>query len=161
MLIIPAIDLKDGKCVRLKQGDMADATIFSEDPRAMAAQWVKQGARRLHVVDLNGAAARRAALEIRDRMAQTAAMSPPMTPAPTTCTCCALNVAALPRDFSRSCRKKTRMRLRAVSPSISGTMDAGSVSGMRKGLPSYFDHASRSEERRVGKECRSRWSPYH
>ena len=57
MLIIPAIDLKDGKCVRLKQGDMADATIFSDDPGAMAAQWVKQGARRLHVVDLNGASA--------------------------------------------------------------------------------------------------------
>ena len=57
MLIIPAIDLKDGRCVRLKQGVMEDATIFSEDPGAMAAQWVKQGARRLHVVDLNGAAA--------------------------------------------------------------------------------------------------------
>ena len=57
MLIIPAIDLKDGKCVRLKQGDMTDATVFSDDPSAMAAQWVKQGARRLHVVDLNGAAA--------------------------------------------------------------------------------------------------------
>src|SRR5258706_13072459 len=57
MLIIPAIDLKDGKCVRLKQGVMEDATIFSEDPGAMAAQWVKQGARRLHAVDLNGAAA--------------------------------------------------------------------------------------------------------
>ena len=59
MLIIPAIDLKDGKCVRLKQGVMEDATVFSEDPGAMAAQWVKQGARRLHVVDLNGAAAGR------------------------------------------------------------------------------------------------------
>ncbi len=57
MLIIPAIDLKDGKCVRLKQGDMNDATIFSEDPGAMAKQWLEQGARRLHVVDLNGAAA--------------------------------------------------------------------------------------------------------
>ena len=57
MLIIPAIDLKDGKCVRLKQGDMDDATIFSDDPAAMAAQWVSQGARRLHVVDLNGATA--------------------------------------------------------------------------------------------------------
>jgi len=57
MLIIPAIDLKDGKCVRLKQGVMTDATVFSDDPGAMAAQWVKQGARRLHVVDLNGAAA--------------------------------------------------------------------------------------------------------
>ena len=57
MLIIPAIDLKDGKCVRLKQGVIDDATVFSEDPGAMAAHWVKQGARRLHVVDLNGAAA--------------------------------------------------------------------------------------------------------
>ncbi len=57
MLIIPAIDLKDGKCVRLRQGVMKDATVFSEDPGAMAAHWVKQGTRRLHVVDLNGAAA--------------------------------------------------------------------------------------------------------
>jgi len=57
MLIIPAIDLKDGKCVRLKQGVMTDATVFSEDPGAMAAHWMKQNARRLHVVDLNGAAA--------------------------------------------------------------------------------------------------------
>src|SRR3972149_578060 len=59
MLIIPAIDLKDGKCVRLKQGVMEDATVFSEDPGAMAAHWAKLGARRLHVVDLNGAAAGR------------------------------------------------------------------------------------------------------
>jgi phosphoribosylformimino-5-aminoimidazole carboxamide ribotide isomerase len=55
MLLIPAIDLKDGKCVRLRQGDMSDATVFSEDPVAMARHWVAQGARRLHVVDLNGA----------------------------------------------------------------------------------------------------------
>ncbi|WP_163831013.1 1-(5-phosphoribosyl)-5-[(5-phosphoribosylamino)methylideneamino]imidazole-4-carboxamide isomerase [Spartinivicinus ruber] len=55
MLIIPAIDLKDGACVRLRQGDMADATIFSEDPVAMASHWVAQGGRRLHLVDLNGA----------------------------------------------------------------------------------------------------------
>jgi phosphoribosylformimino-5-aminoimidazole carboxamide ribotide isomerase len=55
MLIIPAIDLKDGRCVRLKQGDMGDATVFAEDPAAMAAHWKVQGARRLHVVDLNGA----------------------------------------------------------------------------------------------------------
>jgi phosphoribosylformimino-5-aminoimidazole carboxamide ribotide isomerase len=55
MLLIPAIDLKDGKCVRLRQGDMSDATVFSEDPVAMARHWVEQGARRLHVVDLNGA----------------------------------------------------------------------------------------------------------
>lgn len=55
MLIIPAIDLKDGHCVRLKQGQMADATVFSEDPGAMAKHWLKLGARRLHLVDLNGA----------------------------------------------------------------------------------------------------------
>jgi phosphoribosylformimino-5-aminoimidazole carboxamide ribotide isomerase len=59
MLIIPAIDLKDGKCVRLKQGAMNDATIFSDDPTAMARQWLEQGARRLHLIDLNGAAAGR------------------------------------------------------------------------------------------------------
>ena len=55
MLLIPAIDLKDGHCVRLKQGDMDQATTFSEDPAAMAANWLAQGARRLHLVDLNGA----------------------------------------------------------------------------------------------------------
>jgi len=55
MLLIPAIDLKDGHCVRLKQGDMAQSTIFSEDPAAMARKWVEAGARRLHLVDLNGA----------------------------------------------------------------------------------------------------------
>src|SRR5690606_12250942 len=55
MLIIPAIDLKDGHCVRLKQGVMEDATVFSEDPAAMARHWVDQGGRRLHLVDLNGA----------------------------------------------------------------------------------------------------------
>jgi phosphoribosylformimino-5-aminoimidazole carboxamide ribotide isomerase len=55
MLIIPAIDLKDGHCVRLKQGSMADATVFSDDPGAMARHWITQGARRLHLVDLNGA----------------------------------------------------------------------------------------------------------
>ncbi len=55
MLIIPAIDLKDGACVRLKQGRMEDDTIFSDDPIGVAAQWVEQGARRLHLVDLNGA----------------------------------------------------------------------------------------------------------
>jgi phosphoribosylformimino-5-aminoimidazole carboxamide ribotide isomerase len=55
MLIIPAIDLKDGHCVRLKQGSMEGATVFSEDPGAMAKHWLDQGARRLHVVDLNGA----------------------------------------------------------------------------------------------------------
>jgi phosphoribosylformimino-5-aminoimidazole carboxamide ribotide isomerase len=55
MLLIPAIDLKDGHCVRLKQGDMSQATTFSEDPAAMARHWVEKGARRLHLVDLNGA----------------------------------------------------------------------------------------------------------
>lgn len=55
MLIIPAIDLKDGHCVRLKQGVMDDATVFSEDPGAMARHWIDKGARRLHLVDLNGA----------------------------------------------------------------------------------------------------------
>lgn len=55
MLIIPAIDLKDGNCVRLRQGMMQDATIFSDDPAAMAQHWLAQGARRLHLVDLNGA----------------------------------------------------------------------------------------------------------
>jgi len=59
VLIIPAIDLKDGRCVRLKQGDMASATVFSEDPVATAKHWAAQGARRLHVVDLNGAVAGR------------------------------------------------------------------------------------------------------
>ena len=57
MLLIPAIDLKDGHCVRLRQGDLDDATIFSEDPAAMASDWLDQGARRLHLVDLNGAVA--------------------------------------------------------------------------------------------------------
>ena len=55
MLIIPAIDLKDGACVRLRQGLMEDATVFSDDPVAMAAKWVDGGCRRLHLVDLNGA----------------------------------------------------------------------------------------------------------
>jgi len=59
VLIIPAIDLKDGRCVRLKQGDMNSATVFSDDPVAMARHWRAQGAKRLHVVDLNGAVAGR------------------------------------------------------------------------------------------------------
>ena len=57
MLLIPAIDLKDGQCVRLRQGDLDDATIFSEDPTAMATHWLERAARRLHLVDLNGAVA--------------------------------------------------------------------------------------------------------
>jgi len=59
MVIIPAIDVKDGRCVRLKQGDMSTATVYSDDPVAVAKHWLAQGARRLHVVDLNGAAAGR------------------------------------------------------------------------------------------------------
>ena len=55
MLIIPAIDLKDGQCVRLRQGRMEDSTVFSEDPVEVAGRWVEAGARRLHLVDLNGA----------------------------------------------------------------------------------------------------------
>ena len=55
MLLIPAIDLKDGHCVRLQQGDMKNSTTFGEDPAAMARRWVNAGARRLHLVDLNGA----------------------------------------------------------------------------------------------------------
>ncbi|MFG6668447.1 1-(5-phosphoribosyl)-5-[(5-phosphoribosylamino)methylideneamino]imidazole-4-carboxamide isomerase [Halomonas sp. HNIBRBA4712] len=55
MLVIPAIDLKDGQCVRLKQGRMEDSTSYGNDPVAMAGRWVEAGARRLHLVDLNGA----------------------------------------------------------------------------------------------------------
>jgi phosphoribosylformimino-5-aminoimidazole carboxamide ribotide isomerase len=59
MLLIPAIDLKDGKCVRLQQGDMKAVTTFSDDPAAVARRWLDAGARRLHLVDLNGAFAGR------------------------------------------------------------------------------------------------------
>jgi len=55
MLLIPAIDLKDGLCVRLRQGRMEDDTVFSDQPVEMAGRWVDEGARRLHLVDLNGA----------------------------------------------------------------------------------------------------------
>ena len=55
MLLIPAIDLKEGRCVRLKQGLMEQATVFSDSPAEMALHWRNQGARRLHLVDLNGA----------------------------------------------------------------------------------------------------------
>jgi len=55
MLLIPAIDLKDGQCVRLKQGDMDQSTVFGDDPVAVARGWVDKGARRVHLVDLNGA----------------------------------------------------------------------------------------------------------
>lgn len=59
MLLIPAIDIQDGKCVRLRQGDMHDATVYENDPLAAARRWVDAGARRLHVVDLDGATAGR------------------------------------------------------------------------------------------------------
>lgn len=55
MLLIPAIDIKDGHCVRLRQGALNEATVFSNDPSEMAQQWLSQGAQRLHLVDLNGA----------------------------------------------------------------------------------------------------------
>ena len=55
MQIIPAIDLKEGKCVRLRQGKMDDSTVFSDSPVEVASQWVEQGAKRLHLVDLDGA----------------------------------------------------------------------------------------------------------
>ena len=59
MLLIPAIDLKDGRCVRLRQGRMEDDTVFADDPLEVADRWVEVGARRLHIVDLNGAFAGR------------------------------------------------------------------------------------------------------
>lgn len=55
MLLIPAIDLKEGRCVRLRQGVMSSAAVYSDDPPAMARHWEELGARRLHVVDLDGA----------------------------------------------------------------------------------------------------------
>ncbi|HUR40425.1 MAG TPA: 1-(5-phosphoribosyl)-5-[(5-phosphoribosylamino)methylideneamino]imidazole-4-carboxamide isomerase [Verrucomicrobiae bacterium] len=55
MLLIPAIDLKNGQCVRLRQGKMADVTVYSTDPVAVAKRWADEGAQRLHVVDLDGA----------------------------------------------------------------------------------------------------------
>ncbi|HHH46227.1 MAG TPA: 1-(5-phosphoribosyl)-5-[(5-phosphoribosylamino)methylideneamino]imidazole-4-carboxamide isomerase [Thiotrichales bacterium] len=71
MLLIPAIDLKDGRCVRLRQGRMDEATVFSDDPVAMARKWVESGGRRLHLVDLDGAFAGRPVNEtvIRDIVA--------------------------------------------------------------------------------------------
>ncbi len=59
MLLIPAIDLKEGKCVRLRQGRMDDDTVFSDDPVAVAGKWVAAGAKRIHLVDLDGAFAER------------------------------------------------------------------------------------------------------
>jgi phosphoribosylformimino-5-aminoimidazole carboxamide ribotide isomerase len=71
VLIIPAIDLKDGRCVRLQQGKMDTATVFSDNPAQMAKHWTAQGAKRLHIVDLNGAVAGRPKNEkvIRDVIA--------------------------------------------------------------------------------------------
>src|SRR5690606_36750076 len=57
MLLIPAMDLKDGRCVRLRQGDLDEVTVFSEEPATMASHWLDLGARRMHLVDLNGAVA--------------------------------------------------------------------------------------------------------
>ncbi|CAN0138696.1 unnamed protein product, partial [Chrysoparadoxa australica] len=59
VLLIPAIDIKDGKCVRLRQGRMDDVTVFDEDPAAVAERWLAAGADRIHVVDLDGATAGR------------------------------------------------------------------------------------------------------
>jgi phosphoribosylformimino-5-aminoimidazole carboxamide ribotide isomerase len=55
LLVIPAIDVKDGRCVRLRQGIMSEETVFSDHPEEMALRWYDQGAKRLHLVDLNGA----------------------------------------------------------------------------------------------------------
>ena len=55
MLLIPAIDIKNGKCVRLRQGNMRDETVYNNDPVAMATKWVEIGAKRLHIIDLDGA----------------------------------------------------------------------------------------------------------
>jgi phosphoribosylformimino-5-aminoimidazole carboxamide ribotide isomerase len=72
MLLIPAIDLKDGKCVRLRQGRMDDDTVFSQEPVAMAERWVEAGASRLHLVDLNGAISGRPVnAEVIHRIAET------------------------------------------------------------------------------------------
>jgi phosphoribosylformimino-5-aminoimidazole carboxamide ribotide isomerase len=71
MLLIPAIDLKDGKCVRLRQGRMEEETVFSDDPLQVAQRWVDAGARRLHLVDLNGAfAGRPVNAEVISRIAE-------------------------------------------------------------------------------------------
>ncbi len=67
MLLIPAIDLKDGRCVRLRQGDMNEETVFSDDPAAVARHWLDLGARRIHLVDLNGAVAGTPAQRGRDQ----------------------------------------------------------------------------------------------
>ncbi|MFA9461860.1 1-(5-phosphoribosyl)-5-[(5-phosphoribosylamino)methylideneamino]imidazole-4-carboxamide isomerase [Thiohalorhabdus methylotrophus] len=78
MLLIPAIDLKDGACVRLRQGEMSDSTVYSEDPSATARRWLEAGARRLHIVDLNGAFAGRPENEPAIRAITEAAGSVPV-----------------------------------------------------------------------------------
>lgn len=65
MLLIPAIDIKNGQCVRLRQGDMHDVTVFDDDPVAMAQRWIDEGADRIHVVDLDGA---KAGYPVNDRV---------------------------------------------------------------------------------------------
>ena len=55
MLIVPAIDIRDGKCVRLYKGDYAQETVFGDDPSQMARRWIREGATALHLVDLDGA----------------------------------------------------------------------------------------------------------
>src|SRR5882724_7782150 len=77
MIVIPAIDLKGGQCVRLVQGDLAQATVYGDDPVAMARRWQSEGATRLHLVDLDGAVAGRPAhLEVLRAVA--AALSIPV-----------------------------------------------------------------------------------
>lgn len=70
MLLIPAIDLKNGECVRLRQGRMDDVTVFSKDPVAMAQRWADEGAERLHVVDLDGAMKRPVNLRVVEAIAK-------------------------------------------------------------------------------------------
>ena len=65
MLLIPAIDIKNGQCVRLRQGRMDDVTVFDEDPVAVAERWLAEGADRIHVVDLDGA---KAGYPVNDRV---------------------------------------------------------------------------------------------
>ena len=72
MLLIPAIDLKDGHCVRLRQGDMNESTVFSDNPAAMARRWIDAGARRLHLVDLDAAFGRGSNRELLARRAEIA-----------------------------------------------------------------------------------------
>jgi phosphoribosylformimino-5-aminoimidazole carboxamide ribotide isomerase len=78
VLIIPAIDLKDGRCVRLQQGKMESAQVFSDNPVAMAKHWAAEGAKRLHIIDLNGAVAGRPKNEkvIREMIAAVGAQVP-------------------------------------------------------------------------------------